>query len=252
VQSRCGRRYTDGLRPSWRRSSSVPSSRKWRNWQTHQLEGLALARAWGFESPLPHQIFKRPEKSGLFPLNRRNRSRSLTTSLTLTLSAGGVGLLATLLTTVGPTSHWNLVLYVIAGLSFLTAIACGVFVQSKNAEYLGDILKTPISGNSPELQFIDQAIFISFSLGVVLTGALAVSAGMARLQERETMSDQRKNESRTTPLRESLKGLATLRPDQQKSLTGLAEFRPAPIAETQKPASTAQTSGGGSGEASKK
>ena len=34
-------------------SSSSPS-RKWRNWQTHQLEGLALARAWRFESPLPH------------------------------------------------------------------------------------------------------------------------------------------------------------------------------------------------------
>src|SRR5690606_21289415 len=30
-------------------------SRKWRNWQTHQLEGLAFARTWGFESPLPHQ-----------------------------------------------------------------------------------------------------------------------------------------------------------------------------------------------------
>ena len=30
-------------------------SRKWRNWQTHQLEGLAIARSWGFESPLPHQ-----------------------------------------------------------------------------------------------------------------------------------------------------------------------------------------------------
>ena len=30
--------------------------RKWRNWQTHQLEGLAIARAWGFESPLPHQL----------------------------------------------------------------------------------------------------------------------------------------------------------------------------------------------------
>src|SRR5687767_3072570 len=28
--------------------------RKWRNWQTHQLEGLAVARSWGFESPLPH------------------------------------------------------------------------------------------------------------------------------------------------------------------------------------------------------
>ena len=33
-----------------------PSSRKWRNWQTHQLEGLAFARTWGFESPLSHQL----------------------------------------------------------------------------------------------------------------------------------------------------------------------------------------------------
>jgi hypothetical protein len=33
--------------------------RKWRNWQTHQLEGLTLARAWGFESPLPHHYFKK-------------------------------------------------------------------------------------------------------------------------------------------------------------------------------------------------
>src|SRR3954463_49683 len=28
--------------------------RKWRNWQTHQLEGLAVAIPSGFESPLPH------------------------------------------------------------------------------------------------------------------------------------------------------------------------------------------------------
>ena len=27
------------------------SARKWRNWQTHQLEGLAVAIPWGFESP---------------------------------------------------------------------------------------------------------------------------------------------------------------------------------------------------------
>jgi hypothetical protein len=35
-------------------SSDLPSSRKWRNWQTHQLEGLAVAIPWGFESPLSH------------------------------------------------------------------------------------------------------------------------------------------------------------------------------------------------------
>ena len=36
------------------RQHERPSSRKWRNWQTHQLEGLAVAIPWGFESPLPH------------------------------------------------------------------------------------------------------------------------------------------------------------------------------------------------------
>src|SRR5262245_46003349 len=33
-----------------------PTARKWRNWQTHQLEGLAVAIPWGFESPLPHHF----------------------------------------------------------------------------------------------------------------------------------------------------------------------------------------------------
>ena len=42
-------------RSSDARRQHTPSSRKWRNWQTHQLEGLAVAIPWGFESPLPHQ-----------------------------------------------------------------------------------------------------------------------------------------------------------------------------------------------------
>ena len=42
-------------RPRGRLARPRSDLRKWRNWQTHQLEGLALARAWGFESPLPHQ-----------------------------------------------------------------------------------------------------------------------------------------------------------------------------------------------------
>jgi hypothetical protein len=33
--------------------------RSWRNWQTHQLEGLAVAIPWWFESTRPHQIFRK-------------------------------------------------------------------------------------------------------------------------------------------------------------------------------------------------
>ena len=37
----------------------LPSDlRSWRNWQTHQLEGLAVAIPWWFESTRPHQIFR--------------------------------------------------------------------------------------------------------------------------------------------------------------------------------------------------
>ena len=44
------------------------STRKWRNWQTHQLEGLAVAISWGFESPLPHSIRKGPGTPGPFSI----------------------------------------------------------------------------------------------------------------------------------------------------------------------------------------
>ena len=48
-----------------------PSSRKWRNWQTHQLEGLAVAIPWGFESPLPHQPSLMNAGEGCSPSARR-------------------------------------------------------------------------------------------------------------------------------------------------------------------------------------
>ena len=40
------------------------TTRKWRNWQTHQLEGLAVAIPWGFESPLPHQLATATRRAG--------------------------------------------------------------------------------------------------------------------------------------------------------------------------------------------
>ena len=43
------------LSPALIPHTSVWSTSKWRNRQTHQLEGLALERAWGFKSPLRHQ-----------------------------------------------------------------------------------------------------------------------------------------------------------------------------------------------------
>lgn len=37
---------------------TVGPLRSWRNWQTHQLEGLAVAIPWWFESTRPHQTYR--------------------------------------------------------------------------------------------------------------------------------------------------------------------------------------------------
>src|SRR6266853_6937114 len=41
--------------------------RQWRNWQTHQLEGLAVAIPWRFESSLPHHFHVLKNLSGNLP-----------------------------------------------------------------------------------------------------------------------------------------------------------------------------------------
>ena len=45
--------------------------RSWRNWQTHQLEGLAVAIPWWFESTRPHQILPVSNFYPIFPLRLR-------------------------------------------------------------------------------------------------------------------------------------------------------------------------------------
>src|SRR6202795_1441871 len=40
----------------------IDVARSWRNWQTHQLEGLAVAIPWWFESTRPHYFFSHPAR----------------------------------------------------------------------------------------------------------------------------------------------------------------------------------------------
>jgi hypothetical protein len=43
--------------------------RSWRNWQTHQLEGLAVAIPWWFESTRPHHFLGKGPRRGPFSLS---------------------------------------------------------------------------------------------------------------------------------------------------------------------------------------
>ena len=79
--ARCGLSHIlDCLRPVAIRdrfATTTHTTRKWRNWQTHQLEGLAVAIPWGFESPLPHQNSRVPRFPGAFRSIRHLRDLAL-------------------------------------------------------------------------------------------------------------------------------------------------------------------------------
>jgi len=64
----------------------------------------------------------------------------------LGLSTAGIGLLATLLTTVGPTSAPQLWLYGFAGLAFIGAIVTAVWIFDRNSQHLEDVIHQGIRG----------------------------------------------------------------------------------------------------------
>lgn len=91
----------------------------------------------------------------------------------LTLSAGGIGLLITLMTTIGIHSKESLILYTLSLISFVTCLFSILYIFRKNKKYLERILKkeTPF-----DLSFLDTIAMSSFVLGVLFAGVIGVSS----------------------------------------------------------------------------
>ena len=87
----------------------------------------------------------------------------------LTLSAGGIGLLITLLTTVGLGTSEALVLYIGAICSFVVSLVSILFVFRGNQRHIEDILSGKNQGADPILSKLDGTAIWSFGIGVVFT-----------------------------------------------------------------------------------
>lgn len=132
----------------------------------------------------------------------------------LALAAGGIGLLVTLLTTVGPTSTGQLWLYALGGLSFLATVLLAIRIFDKNSDYLERVVTTGDRGRDPSLDKLDAGMFGSFILGVGVTCVVAAWTGYAKLQEENSMGKQYETKIVT--------------PGETKSLSGVGNLAPAP------------------------
>lgn len=154
----------------------------------------------------------------------------------LTLAAGGIGLLITLLTTVGLLSAEALVLYVGAITSFLVALVSVLVVFRRNRTYIEQVLAGKAGGNDPMLAKADSIALWAFGVGVVFTAVIGIATAIHSYTSKEkTMANEASKPSQTVLAQESFNNAANL----QKSFNGASNLQPQPIASTAAPTTSA-------------
>ena len=121
--------------------------------------------------------------------SRMERDKSL-----LILSGGAIGLLVTLLTTIGVSSVHALMLYALAILSFVVCSASLVIIFGRNSEHLEQIAKGE-DKRDEWLGPLDRVALGSFFFGIVLSLAIGLSTGIDSLQESRESAMSKKEET---------------------------------------------------------
>ena len=159
----------------------------------------------------------------------------------LALSAGGIGLLLTLLTTVGLSSAEALILYIGAIASFVVALVVILFVFRRNRTHIEDILSGKSTSSDPLLAILDVAALWAFGIGVVFTAFIGIAAAVHSYSTKEkTMVNETVKKTENIALG-SFDGASSLQPSnclEKKSFNNAVNLQPKPVASTTAPAAS--------------
>jgi hypothetical protein len=146
----------------------------------------------------------------------------------LTLSAAGIGLHLTLLTTVGVKSSEALVLYLAAVACFAVSLLIALRVLRLNQDHIEGIILARITDRDPALGLMDRIASYAFGVGVVLTAVVAAGAAIDSFTEKgKTMAEKPQAPS---SLGKSVNGAARIQPGDTfvgNSFNGAASIQPA-------------------------
>jgi hypothetical protein len=154
------------------------------------------------------------------------------------LSAGSIGLLITLLTTVGVTSATMLYLYGAAIASFLLCLVTILFIFKGNRDHIMDVVVSGITSEDSTLVKLDVASMILFSIGVLIAAIIGM---MAAYNSYDSKGNSMANEKQTSQSAnggmayDSVNGCA----DFTKSFSGVGKLQPSastPSTSTAQPA----------------
>lgn len=120
----------------------------------------------------------------------------------LTLSAGGIGLIITLVSTLGVRSVESLILSLLTMICFIITLSCVLLIFHRNAVYIQETVKTGSSSSNPVLAILDRIALFSFVAGVVLAAVIGFSTAVnsyfekaSKVTEKKVLLDQISQES---------------------------------------------------------
>lgn len=138
----------------------------------------------------------------------------------LSLSAGGIGILITLLSNSAANSIYSLVFYFFAITSFMICLGALLWVFRRNAKHLEDVVKN-INTSDSLLKCLDNIALISFIVGVIFASLIGFSTVVTTYYEKEQQKMAKPQESSVKP--------TTQPSDSGKfSIDGIANMRPKP------------------------
>lgn len=171
---------------------------------------------------------------------RMERDRAL-----LTLSAGGVALLVTLLTTVGVPWWWVGLLYAVAFTAFIVAIHAATAIFHRSAKHIMEAADDPAKAHEsplrPKLRKLDRRLACAFWWGVAFSIAVGVASASEPFFGGDDMAEKGKSET-TQGTRPETRPVQL--PSDQASSDGITNFAPP----TPAPSDSGSDGSGGGGD----
>ncbi|MCQ4297911.1 hypothetical protein NAU58_20250 [Pseudomonas stutzeri] len=147
----------------------------------------------------------------------------------LALSAGAVGLLITLISTVGVKSVETLILYILSLACFVVCLGALLWIFRRNAKHLEDVVRETAIDDQL-LNTLDRVAVSSFMFGVVLSSIIGISTAInSYIDEASEMTDKTKNQG-TVFVKDSVSGITSMRPNNEpatSSVSGITNMKPA-------------------------
>jgi hypothetical protein len=154
----------------------------------------------------------------------------------VTLAAAAIGLLITILTTVGTNNIIEMILFAISICLFLTTIWSSLTIYQLNSKHIEDSLRGSSQSNS-KLEKYDKLSIGTFISGALIALMIGILSAYNNLEKKEDQNMSTKNN--VTPMsicNDSLEGLNKLHPEMlSKSFNGSEKLSPDNLQPTTQP-----------------